>query len=85
MKTLYMWLKAFERNMNEPNKREKSGGSFSRKINYYASEMIKRKEGPRLIKCDDMPALQVMGFGQRRLWGCLVERYEGGWGWRGGG
>lgn len=45
--------------------------------------MIKREEGPRLIKCDDMPALQVMGFGQRRLWGCLVERYEDGWGWRG--
>lgn len=31
-----------------------------------------------------MPALQVMGFGQRRLWGCLVERYEGGGGVGGG-
>lgn len=31
-----------------------------------------------------MPALQVMGFGQRRLWGCLVERYDGGGGVGGG-
>lgn len=50
MKNVYMWLKAFEKNINEPNKREKSGSSFPRKINYYASEMIKREEGPRLIK-----------------------------------